>query len=52
MTGSPLAPGAVASTLFDSTLRASQHQAVRALDSGRGTLVVLPTGSDKVMSCS
>jgi ATP-dependent DNA helicase RecQ len=47
MTGSSLTPAAVASALFDFSLRPSQNQAVSAVIAGRDTLAVLPTGSGK-----
>jgi ATP-dependent DNA helicase RecQ len=47
MTGSSVTPAAVASALFDFSLRPSQNQAVSAVVAGRDTLAVLPTGSGK-----
>jgi ATP-dependent DNA helicase RecQ len=47
MTASSLTPAAVASALFDFSLRPSQKQAVGAVVEGRDTLAVLPTGSGK-----
>ncbi|WP_236794518.1 DEAD/DEAH box helicase [Amycolatopsis sp. GM8] len=44
MPGSPLTPAAVASTLFDFTLRPSQNQAVSAVVAGRDTLARLDRG--------
>ncbi|WP_433297145.1 RecQ family ATP-dependent DNA helicase [Pseudonocardia sp. CA-142604] len=47
MSGPSLTPAAVASALFDFSLRPSQKQAVDAVVAGRDTLAVLPTGSGK-----
>ncbi|GAA1239401.1 RecQ family ATP-dependent DNA helicase [Pseudonocardia alaniniphila] len=47
MSGPRLTPAAVASALFDFSLRPSQKQAVDAVVAGRDTLAVLPTGSGK-----
>jgi ATP-dependent DNA helicase RecQ len=47
MSGPSLTPAAVASALFDFSLRPSQNQAVGAVVAGRDTLAVLPTGSGK-----
>src|ERR1700754_200183 len=47
MSGPRLTPAAVASALFDFSLRPSQNQAVGAVVAGRDTLAVLPTGSGK-----
>ena len=47
MTGSRLTPAAIATALFDFTLRPSQDRAVNAVVAGHDTLAVLPTGSGK-----
>ncbi|WP_433273764.1 RecQ family ATP-dependent DNA helicase [Pseudonocardia xinjiangensis] len=47
MSGPSLTPAAVASALFDFSLRPSQNQAVGGVVAGRDTLAVLPTGSGK-----
>ncbi|QRP47799.1 ATP-dependent DNA helicase RecQ [Amycolatopsis sp. FDAARGOS 1241] len=47
MTSSRPTPAAVASVLFDFTLRPTQVEAADAVAGGRDTLAVLPTGSGK-----